>query len=300
MPTHNPRFWCFRARIAATVGAAAVAAVAVAQPSGKPGLPSIPSSQAPADGNTLIRPSILAERTALVPGEKNWIAVRLLVAPKWHTYWRNAGESGVPATFVFTAPDWLTIGDPVWPAPKRYALPSGGVDYIYENAALVLFPVTVTDPPTSARAEAEITVEVDWLVCQEMCLPGSKTVSAVIPIWPDASPSEHAPAFKAARARVPIVPDASTMLEASFAVDTLTIAAPGAAEIEFFPFESAMLAFPVDALSQGISETGTLRFAYDRPITDAKSIAGAVRIRDAAGTDRFYEITVPIADTPPE
>lgn len=300
MPTQHPRFWCLRARIAATFGAAAIAAVAVGQPSGKGGLPSIPTAQAPADGNKLIRPSILAERTALVPGEKNWIAIRLLVAPKWHTYWRNAGESGVPATFAFTAPDWITIGDPVWPAPRRYALPSGGVDYIYENAALVLFPVTVGEPPKSATAEADISVAIDWLVCQEMCLPGSKTVSTVIPIWHDASPSEDAPAFQAARARVPIVPDASTMLEASFAVDTLTIAAPGAAEIEFFPFESAMLAFPVDALTQGISETGTLRFTYDRPITDAKSIAGAVRIRDAAGADRFYEITVPIAAATPE
>jgi thiol:disulfide interchange protein DsbD len=281
----------------AWASAAAITPGVGAQPASKPGLPGIapPTGDSDkADGNTLITPSLIAERTALVPGQDNWIAVRFEIAPKWHTYWRNAGESGVPATFAFTAPEWLTIGEPVWPTPIRYPLPSGGVDYVYEGTALVLFPVRVDDTTREIKGEAQISVAIDWLVCQDVCLPGSTKVSLSIPLYRDASPSDDAEAFAAARARLPRPRDAASGVDASFATDTLTISAPGAAEIEFFPYESDSLATPANPLAQGISRSGTLRFAYDRTPTDTDAITGVARIRDAAGADRFFDIRVPV------
>jgi hypothetical protein len=30
------------------------------------------------------------------PGEPFWVGLRQTIRPKWHTYWKNQGESGLP------------------------------------------------------------------------------------------------------------------------------------------------------------------------------------------------------------
>lgn len=283
--------------LAALVACLGAAGGVAADPPGKPAVPGLTKGapeEAP-DGNTLIRPSLIAERTALVPGAENWIAVRLDIAPGWHTYWRNSGESGLPPAFTFQAPDWVRIGDPVWPTPRRYALPSGGVDYIYENTALILFPVRIDDTDREIRTDLEITATVEWLVCQEACLPGEATVTLNIPVNRTSEPSRpEAPLFALAKARVPEPAAANPNIAARFVGDTLTVTAPGSAEIEFFPYESRSLARPADPLAQGVSQTGTLRVTYTRVPTDRPTIDGVLRVLDAAGAERFFDIRVPV------
>jgi DsbC/DsbD-like thiol-disulfide interchange protein len=292
---HSTRliFWrtCGAIALIAGVGALIGSEAFAAEPT-KPGLPGV--AKPLPDGNALVRPSLIAEGTALVPSSENWIAVALEIEPGWHTYWRNNGETGVPLRFTFTTPEWITVGDPVWPAPVRHELASGGVDYVYEGQALILFPVRVNDEDRAVRSDAEISARVDWLVCHELCLPGSRTVSLTLPVSREAAQSPGAPAIRDARSRVASPTRFSAGFHASVLGDTLTIKAPGAAELEFFPYESTMLASPVDALDHGFSLTGTIRFQYDRSPIDAPVVAGVVRMLDADGNERFLEITVPV------
>jgi len=215
------------------------------------------------------------------------------IQPKWHTYWRNPGESGLAPTFAFTAPEGIIIGAPVWPTPTRHKLPSGGVDYVYEGKALVLFPVRVDTTDREIRTSAEIAVKIDWLVCDEVCLPGTKTVSLTIPISTQAGPSGYGEEFDAARARVPVPVDEALPLQTSIEGDTVVITYQFARELEFFPYESESLAQPIDALAQGFSNTGTIRFTLDRVPNDMPSIEGIVRYRNADDIDAFYEVRIP-------
>jgi len=285
--------WCAIVLIGGFCARTIPAAVA-GEPS-KPGLPGLTAPSGPKpDGNTLIRPSLIAESSALLPSGDNWIAVAMDIEPGWHTYWRNNGETGVPPTFTFTTPDWITVGDPVWPTPVRHELPSGGVDYVYEGRALVLFPVRVNSDERALRSDAEITAKIDWLVCDEICLPGTGTVSLTLPVAREATPSSEAPAFGAARSRVPSPTGFSKSFVAAVVGDTLAISAPGSTELEYFPYESDTLARPLDPFGDGMSTTGAIRFQFDRDPTDVSELSGVVRMRDASGVERFLEFRVPV------
>src|SRR5262245_30406738 len=59
----------------------------------------------------------------LGPDKLVWFGLRLEHAPHWHTYWKNAGDSGLPTNFSWTLPPGVVAGDIDWPTPKK--LPIG-------------------------------------------------------------------------------------------------------------------------------------------------------------------------------
>ena len=61
---------------------------------------------------------LVAANDALVPGTTATVALRLAIAPGWHTYWRNPGESGLPTTLEWRLPYGYAAGAIEWPAPR--------------------------------------------------------------------------------------------------------------------------------------------------------------------------------------
>ena len=47
---------------------------------------------------------------AVAPGQTVLAGVRLKMAPKWHTYWRNAGDAGAPTEIEWSLPAGITAG----------------------------------------------------------------------------------------------------------------------------------------------------------------------------------------------
>jgi thiol:disulfide interchange protein/DsbC/DsbD-like thiol-disulfide interchange protein len=140
---------------------------------------------------------LVAERSAVQPGESVRIGLRLQHAPHWHTYWRNPGDSGLPTTLRWTLPDGSQAGEIEWPAPKR--LPIGPlVNYGYEGE--LLLPLRYTAPAT-ARAGDTLTLRAhaNWLVCKDICIPENATLQLRLPvIAASATPggTEHALLFE--------------------------------------------------------------------------------------------------------
>jgi thiol:disulfide interchange protein DsbD len=89
--------------------------------------------------------------------------------PGWHIYWKNPGDAGLPTHATWTLPAGVTAGPLVFPAPKRLAL-GPLMDYGYEDE--VLFPLTLTVAKSAEPGTALIHAKLDWLVCQNSCLPG--------------------------------------------------------------------------------------------------------------------------------
>ena len=52
------------------------------------------------------------------PGTTVWVAIRQVIAPGWHTYWRNPGDSGLATSITWLLPKGVTAGTPLWPAPR--------------------------------------------------------------------------------------------------------------------------------------------------------------------------------------
>ena len=48
-----------------------------------------------------VRAELLADVSAVKPGEPFWVGLRQTIRPKWHTYWKNPGESGLPTEIAW-------------------------------------------------------------------------------------------------------------------------------------------------------------------------------------------------------
>ena len=49
-------------------------------------------------GVELVKASLLADTGAVAPGKPFTVGLRLKMAPRWHTYWENSGDAGLPTT----------------------------------------------------------------------------------------------------------------------------------------------------------------------------------------------------------
>ena len=144
---------------------------------------------------------LVSDGTALVPGSTTTLALRLVIDPGWHTYWRNPGESGLPTTLAWHLPPGYSAGDIVWPAPRES--PAGPlINYGYEGEVFHLVPLEV---PVDAKpgAIAALATRADWLVCKETCIPEGADLTLELPIARQAHASQWHDAIAATRAALP-------------------------------------------------------------------------------------------------
>jgi len=105
-----------------------------------------------------------------------YLVLNFDAAPKWHTYWKNPGDAGLP-----TSTEMSLAGEPVklealeWPAPNRYFEQGNMLAYGYEGAYSYFFKPTKEQ---LAKIESsELTITSKWLVCKHICIPGKKVIT---------------------------------------------------------------------------------------------------------------------------
>ncbi len=127
--------------------------------------------------------TLLAERTAVVPGDRFRLGLTLDVRDGWHVYWQNPGDSGLPPVLDWTLPDGVTVSDVMFPIPKR--IPYGPLmNFGYEGQ--ITFPLSVELPPSIATdTPLRFQVRADWLVCADICIPESAELALSLPVSVD-------------------------------------------------------------------------------------------------------------------
>jgi thiol:disulfide interchange protein/DsbC/DsbD-like thiol-disulfide interchange protein len=133
------------------------------------------------------------------PGKTLWLGLRLEHIPHWHTYWKNAGDSGLPTTLTWTLPAGASAGDIDWPAPQRLPLPPL-LNYGYEGTVVLPVPVTIQDAITANVLSVQL--RADWLVCRVECIPQSGEFAIDVPR--DRATIAHAADFDRALAARPL------------------------------------------------------------------------------------------------
>src|SRR5579871_4046416 len=97
------------------------------------------------------------------------IAVQL--DPGWKTYWRTAGDSGVPPRFDFSKSDNVEAVTVLWPAPLKFDDGAGGFSLGYHDQ--VVLPLRIVpknvDKPVTLRAA------INYAVCAKLCIPVDAT-----------------------------------------------------------------------------------------------------------------------------
>jgi thiol:disulfide interchange protein/DsbC/DsbD-like thiol-disulfide interchange protein len=199
-PSRPPRLRIFRSP-GATFRAALLAGLLalVAAPALAQGLPLPPAGEA---AQRRVQAELLPETLAAAPGSTVTALLRMRIAPGWHTYWRNPGDSGLPASLDWALPPGVEAGGIQWPVPGR--LPVGPLmNYGYEREALLLVPLRIS--PAFSGARLGVSARAEWLVCREVCIPESTLVAFEIPVAarePQADPRLRA-LFAQARAALP-------------------------------------------------------------------------------------------------
>src|SRR5262245_50512344 len=151
-------------------------------------------------GKQLVRPELLADTNAIVPGKSFTVGLLLRMAPGWHTYWKFSGDAGLPTELKWNLPPGWKIGEIQWPIPLKTIDPGDIETYGYENEVLLMQEITPASKLDSSSVQ--LAAEANWLVCEKICIPGSAALRLDLPAASSSQPA-NADVFARYRRLVP-------------------------------------------------------------------------------------------------
>ncbi len=182
---------------------------------------------------------LVADKDAITPGETLLLALEITLKDKWHTYWENPGDTGIPTRLAWELPEGFSAGKAQWPAPHRIDI-AGLMNFAYEGTLRILVPVSV--PAQLTASEYKFALKADWLVCMDICVPEKGEYTLTLPVGAPSADS--------------YLQDALAALPAAFKGDatyhvmneTLTLSLPAGSlhshhgeTAEFFPLTEGMI-----------------------------------------------------------
>lgn len=198
-------------------------------------LPHAATSQV-VDGKVVVQATLLPATTAIVPGQPFEVGLVLEMAPGWHTYWEYSGDAGLPTKIVWSLPEGFQAGPIQWPAPHLMIEPGDIWTYGYGDKT-VLFVTIIPPADLAVGAAVELRAKASWLVCLEMCVPGSAELSLELPVAAAAAPANEA-ALAPFRAQIPSAeppPFRVDWKKLSGGWEVVISGAPSGAKFEMFP-----------------------------------------------------------------
>lgn len=190
--------------------------------------------------------TLVAELDGIQPGRPFTVGLRITMDRGWHTYWKNAGDSGTPALLDWTLPPGFTADSIQFPRPERIPYPPL-MSYAYQDE--VLLPVRIT-PPAELEPGTRVRLEADaeWLICEDICLVAETPVALELPVVSDApAPTRWAGDFDATRLELP-VQDTAWDVSARASGDTIWLRVRPPAPWEgslagayFYPLDSQLI-----------------------------------------------------------
>lgn len=251
-----------------------------------------------------VKAELLAPASAVHPGETIRLGVRQRIIDHWHTYWINPGDSGLPTQITWTLPDGARADAIEWPAPSRFA--TGPVsNYGYAGEVTLLSPIHVpADLKPGARFPVKATV--DWLVCNEVCIPEQVELSLDLPvIAPGAARQPGSPLIDQALAALPAVSPWPLRLEKGtgglrLSIDSPALAALKPVEAWFYAAEWGKTQHAAPQPMSLDGERFSLRIAAgEAPPAVGESVAGILSLRDAAGRRHDYQVAAAVTAAAP-
>ncbi|MFM9959297.1 MAG: protein-disulfide reductase DsbD domain-containing protein [Phycisphaerales bacterium] len=254
------------------------------------------------DGSKMVKLTVELSHDAASAGQGVWVGAVFEIEKGWHTYWRNAGDSGAAPRFEWTVEPAgaLEIGSAEWMTPKRKLSEGDILDYIYEGRVTHFFPAKLGSG-VKIGDTITITCKSKWLVCKDACMPGEGVAKATLRVG-KSQESNIAPKLRAEREMVPMEKDEllpvawakggeASVLEIKF-VGGEHASASGTT-LSYFPYAEEGDLVPANLLKGGASKSGTLRLRFDESeLKKGGKVRGVVRVDSAAGT-RAYLIEIP-------
>jgi thiol:disulfide interchange protein len=187
-----------------------------------------------------VRVELVSEVAAIAPGQTFWLALHQRIAPGWHTYWMNPGDSGEAPRIEWSLPPGFTVGEFAWPLPDR--IPVGSA-MTYGYAESVVLPIPVT-PPADLEPGTRVSLkgQASWLVCEKICIPEDAPIALTLPVvrGTPAPNTRGSTLIAGARRSIPTQSPwrasfASTTQHITFTIDAPGLVADRIFEVWFYP-----------------------------------------------------------------
>jgi thiol:disulfide interchange protein len=256
-------------------------------------------------GSDEVRLRLLSSHQAVQPGQAVQLLLEQTIAPHWHSYWLNPGDSGQATRIDWVLPPGAEAGPIQWPAPQRFSL--GPVsNYGYADRVTLISEIRLPADLQAGQSVA-IRAQVSWLVCKDICIPQEAELSLALPV---AAQSQPAPAAQAllAEARASLPQPAPWPLGLARSGQSWHLTWPAhdgePAQAEFFAAEWGHVQH---SAAQTLGRAGAL-WRLELPVGEAPPAAGkpitGVLVLGSGAARKAYQVDVPIAatpaDTPPE
>ena len=126
---------------------------------------------------TIWSPCLHSDVARFQPGQRITLAVKYDITPGWHLYWKNPGDNGMPPGLSIQAPPGVIVGAPLYPRPMIFQEGEGEsiqTSFGYERSLCLLVPVGI---PDGFEADSlDLSIELQWFVCKDICLIGTGAV----------------------------------------------------------------------------------------------------------------------------
>lgn len=140
---------------------------------------------------------LLAATDGLGSDGRVQLGLQFRLRPHWKVYWRSPGAAGYPPRLDWSGSRNLESAVMRWPAPQRFSIL--GLETLgYTDE--VVFPVELR--AKSAAEPLAILLRVDYLICEEICIPYNATLDLTV-LPGETRATAFAPLIERYRAAVP-------------------------------------------------------------------------------------------------
>ena len=110
---------------------------------------------------------LLVETNEIVVNEDFVIGIKFEIEPGWHIYWKNPGDSGLPAEIEWKNIESIEFKKFLWPSPEKTP-EEPLMTYGYYNE--VVLPAIFSVDSDYIKNGPSI-FEIDFLICEKICIP---------------------------------------------------------------------------------------------------------------------------------
>jgi len=121
---------------------------------------------------------LIANTSSVVAGKPFRLGVQLIMDKGWHTYYKESGDAGMATKIIWNLPSGFKSGTLLWEKPEKFN-DSEITTYGYVDKVLIAADIT---PPEQLPIGEKITftAHVEWLACNELCVPGHADVQLTL------------------------------------------------------------------------------------------------------------------------
>jgi suppressor for copper-sensitivity B len=137
----------------------------------------LPSRVSLWDSDSQADTRLVAAETAVGPDARSLsIGWQASLKGRWKTYWRAPGDAGLAPVWDWSSSSNVKSVEVAWPTPERITV-FGLESYVYSREVMLPLTVHLKEPGKAA----DLRLKLDYMVCEEICVPLEAAYRLYIP-----------------------------------------------------------------------------------------------------------------------